>query len=178
MRASDGQNISDLDVTVNVTNVDEPGEVTLSPSSPEVGTQVNASLTDPDRVVSSVTWSWHRSTDKTKWTPITGESGSGYTPVDADEGNYLRATASYDDGHGTGKDASGISDNKVPAVNSRPSFSPNIVRSVDENTEPKQPIGEPVAAMNDEADDTLVYELGGADADKFGFSTSTSQLYD
>ncbi len=174
--ASDGQNISELPVTVNITNEEEPGEVTLSPSSPEVGTQVNASLTDPDHVVSSVTWSWHRSPNKANWTPITGQSGSGYTPVDADEGNYLRATASYDDGHGTGKNASGESDDKVPAVNSRPSFSPNIVRSVDENTGPNQPIGDPVTASNDESDDTLVYELGGTDAASFDFSTSTGQL--
>ena len=26
-----------------------------------------------------------------------------YTPVEADEGYYLRATASYTDGHGSGK---------------------------------------------------------------------------
>ena len=177
VRASDGQNISDLPVTVNVTNVDEPGVVTLSSGSPRVGTQINASLTDPDRVVSGVTWHWSRSqTGSSGWTDIGGATGSGYTPVDADEDNYLRATATYEDGHGTGKSASGVSDNKVPAVNSRPSFSPNVVREIDENTPSGQKIGDPVAASNDESDDTLVYELGGADADKFGFSTSTGQL--
>lgn len=176
VRASDGQNFTDLPVTVNITNVDEPGVITLSPSSPEVGTQVNASLTDPDRVVSSVTWSWHRSPNKTNWTLITSQSGSGYTPVDADEENFIRATALYEDGQGTGKTASSVSTDKVPAVNSRPSFSPNIFRSVNENTEAGQPIGDPVTAMNDEADDTLVYSLGGTDADSFDFSTSTGQL--
>ena len=99
MRASDGQYISDLPVKVTITNVDEPGVVTLSsPASPEVGTQVTASLTDPDRNVSGVSWTWHRSTDKSQWELIMGQTGSGYTPVDADEDNYLRATASYDDG--------------------------------------------------------------------------------
>ncbi len=177
VRASDGQNISDLDVTVNVTNEDEPGVVTLSPASPEVGFQVNASLTDPDLNISGVSWRWHRSTDKSGWHAITGQSGSGYTPVDADEGNYLRATATYDDEQGIGKSAHAISDSKVPAVNSRPSFSPNIVREVNENTGPNQPIGDPVAAMNDETEDTLVYELGGLNDDMFGFSTSTGQLF-
>ena len=176
VRASDGQNISELDVTVNITNVDEPGVVTLSPSSPEFGIPVNAFLTDPDRVVSSVKWTWARSSHKSIWTTISGATGSAYTPVDADEGNYLQATASYDDGQGAGKSASGISDDQVPETNGRPTFSPNIVRSVDENTAPNQPIGDPVTAMNDESDDTLVYALGGTDAGSFDFSTSTGQL--
>ena len=177
VRASDDQNIAELDVTVSITNVEEPGVVTLSPASPEVGFQVNASLTDPDLNVSGVSWRWHHSTNKTTWTLISGETGSGYTPVDADEGHYLRATASYNDGQGTGKSSDGISDGQVPAVNSRPSFSPNIVREVDENTPSGEKIGEPVAAMNDEAEDTLVYVLGGSNADMFGFSTSTGQLF-
>ncbi|MCE2458069.1 MAG: cadherin domain-containing protein [Dehalococcoidia bacterium] len=180
VRASDaesGGNIADLNVTVNVTNVDEPGVVTLSPASPEDGFQVSASLTDPDLNVSGVSWSWARSTDKSGWQPISGQSGSGYTPVDADEGHYLRATATYDDREGTGKSADGISDSQVPAVNSRPSFSPNIVRKVNENTPSGVKIGDPVAAMNDETEDTLVYSLEGANADMFGFSTTTGQLY-
>ena len=178
VRVSDGQNIADLDVTVTITNVDEPGDVTLSPSSPEVGTQVDASLTDPDRLVSTTGWAWRRSSDKSNWgSPIAGATGSAYTPVNADEGNYLRATASYDDGEGTSKSASGESDSQVPTTNSQPTFSPNIIRSVNENTEAGEPIGDPVAAEEGETDDTLVYELSGDDVDMFGFSTSTGQLY-
>ena len=178
VHASDNQNNAELDVTVNVSNVEEPGVVTLSPTAPEVGTPVNASLTDPDRLVSITSWAWHRSTDNnsSNWTLIDGATGSAYTPVDADEDNYLRATASYEDDHGAGKNASGATDSKVPAVNSRPSFSPNIVREVNENTGPNQPIGDPVTAMNDETEDTLVYELDGDDAASFDFSTSTGQL--
>ena len=33
-----------------------------------------------------------------------------YTPVEADEGYYLKATASYTDGHGSGKMADGDDD--------------------------------------------------------------------
>ena len=94
VQAYDGDNIADLDVTINITNADEPGVVTLSPSSPTFGIPVNAFLTDPDRVVSGVTWTWARSSDKHTWTSISGATGSAYTPVDADEGNYLQATAS------------------------------------------------------------------------------------
>ena len=177
VQASDGPNIADLDVTVTITNEDETGVVTLSPTSPEVGTPVNAHLTDPDLFDSITGWSWYRSPDESNWgSPISGATGSAYTPVDADEGMYLKATASYDDGHGAGKTATGVSDSKVPTTNSQPSFSPDIVRSVDENTPPGQGIGDPVTASNDEAEDTLVYQLGGTDADSFDFSTSTGQL--
>ena len=39
-----------------------------------------------------------------------------YTPVDADEDMYLRATASYTDGHGSGKRAETVSANAVVAA--------------------------------------------------------------
>ena len=178
VQVSDGSNIADLDVTIAIINVDEDGVVTLSPTSPVVGTQINASLTDPDHLVSTTGWSWHRSTNNNGgWTPISDATGSAYTPGNVDEGNYLRATASYDDGHGAGKSASGVSDDQVPPTNSRPAFSPNIIRNVNENTPTGEDIGKPVAATDDETDDTLTYELGGADAAMFGFSTSTGQLY-
>ena len=176
VRVSDGRNIADLAVTINITNLNEEGVVTLSPSSPEVGTQVDASLTDPDQLVSRTGWTWHRSTDKSNWgSPISGATASAYTPGNADEGSYLRATASYVDGHGAGKTASGVSDNKVPITNSPPSFSPNIVREVPENTGAGQKIGEPVEA-NDHENDDLIYTLGGADAAHFNISTTTGQL--
>ena len=175
VQASDGSNIADLYVTVTITNVDEPGVVALSLASPVVGTQINASLTDPDLVESATSWSWHRSSNKSSWDLITGASASGYTPVNADEDKYLRATASYDDGHGAGKGASSASDDKVPTTNSQPSFSPNTIRSVDENTPAGQKIGDPVTATDDESDD-LTYSMGGDDATHFDIATSTGQL--
>ena len=47
------------DVTVRVTNVDEPGEVTLSTLQPQDGIDLTATLTDPDGHISGVTWQWH-----------------------------------------------------------------------------------------------------------------------
>ena len=143
--------------------------VTLSPSSPEVGTQVNASLTDPDLSRTQLTgWSWYRSSNKSNWgSPISGATGSAYTPVDADEGNYLRATASYEDGHGAGKSASGVSDEpgtyyKQPAVLLAKH---NSERRREHTGRSGVPIGKPVTATDDETDDTLTYyELGGIDA--------------
>ena len=39
---------TDLDLTVDVQNVDDPGELTLQWLQPEVGTDIDAILTDPD----------------------------------------------------------------------------------------------------------------------------------
>ena len=55
--------------------------------------------------------------------------------------------------------------------NEPPSFDPtDNMRSVAENTEPGQAIGDPVTATDPEGD-TLTYSLGGTDADAFAPST-------
>ena len=82
-----------------VTNEDEAGAVALSLSEPDVDIPITASLTDPDGGLDRVVWSWARSTDQTAWTAIRGAALASYTPVAADKGSYLRATASYTDGH-------------------------------------------------------------------------------
>ena len=47
--ASDGGTLMDTqEVTVNVTNVDEPGMITLSSLQPQAGVELTATLTDPD----------------------------------------------------------------------------------------------------------------------------------
>ena len=48
-------------------------------------------------------------------------------------------------------------------------------RSVEENTAAGTDIGDPVTAVPRD-DDTLVYSLGGADAESFDFNTSTAQI--
>ena len=127
-------------VTITVNNVDEPGTVTLSSLQPQVEFQLTATLDDPDNVSGSATWSWAGSPNgASSWTLISGETSATYTPVAADVGDYLRATASYDDGEGPGKSAEGVSANVVQAApvpqNLPPVFSPNTAaRNVDENT--------------------------------------------
>ena len=93
-------------VTLNVTNVDEAGSVSFDSTTPVVGTALTASLTDPDGSISGATWQWATSADRsTGWTDISGETSASYTPVAGDAGKYLRATASYTDGHGASKTA-------------------------------------------------------------------------
>ena len=112
---SDGKNASgeadaseddSITVTVSIGNVDEAGTVSLDPQTPQAGSPVSASLSDPDGGVSGETWSWAGSADGTDWTAIAGANARTYTPSADDAGKYLQATASYTDGHGAGKSAS------------------------------------------------------------------------
>ena len=103
-----------ITVTIAVTNLDEPGTVTLSSQEPTVDTELTATLGDPDGGVTGTTWQWARTMDMVAgWDDITGAMDAAYTPVVTDEGYYLQATASYTDGHGSGKSAMMMSDNTV-----------------------------------------------------------------
>ena len=93
-----------LTLTINVTNVDEPGSVTFG-ADPAVGTALTATLTDPDMVASgTTTWQWQRSKrPDTGFTDIS--TAASYTPVQGDHAYFLRATANYTDGEGPSKTA-------------------------------------------------------------------------
>ena len=65
----------------------------------------------------------------------------------------------------------------VTDVNDPPSFDPtDNMRSVAENTEPGQAIGDPVAATDPDAGDTLIYSLRGTDAAAFDIDAASGQL--
>ena len=87
----------ETEVTVTVTNVEEPGTVRLSSAQPVVGETFDSDLYDPDGGVSGLSWAWERSADRTNWSAIAGVASSSYTPVADDAGNHLRVTASYAD---------------------------------------------------------------------------------
>ena len=92
-----------INVNIMVTNVDERGRLTLSPTRPRLGAAVTATLSDPDGRKGAPTWKWERSTSRTSWSVIPGATSASYTPTAADAGTFLRATATYADGFGTGK---------------------------------------------------------------------------
>ena len=50
------------EVTIEITNVDEPGTVMLSTLRPQVNVPISATLDDPDNamVMGTITWQWHR----------------------------------------------------------------------------------------------------------------------
>ena len=95
-------------VEVEVTNVDENGAVTLSNLQPEVGTAIRATLDDPDGGETAVEWKWEVTPERTSipdcamhdgtdWDDLRAPDSLSYTPVEADAGRCLRATASYND---------------------------------------------------------------------------------
>ena len=95
---------SPFSVTVTVTDVDEPGELSLSDTTPSVGTALTLTLTDPDGVTAGTpVYQWERSTGRNSWAVIGGATLASYTPVPADTNAFLRVTATYDDGLGSAR---------------------------------------------------------------------------
>ena len=179
VKAEAGGEMDTQDVTVTVTNVDEDGTVTLSAMQPQVGVELTAELMDLDGGVTGDTWQWASSDamDGT-YTEIEGATSASYTPVVADANMYLRATAMYTDGEGSGKMAVGMSAQQVTEVsaNTAPEFAAETAqRSVAENTVAGMDIGAPVKAT-DADDDMLTYTLGGDDMASFDIDSATGQL--
>ncbi len=102
-----------IEVAISVANVDEVGTVALNAETPQVGSAVTASVTDPDGSVTGVIWTWESSADGTTWAAIADAGQAAYTPITTDAGKYLRAVASYADGHGSGKSAQATTANQV-----------------------------------------------------------------
>ena len=108
------QSTTPLYVTINVTDLEEDGVITLSRATPSVGAAITATLTDPDGAVTSLTWQWSKSDTETgSFTNITTATSDSYTPVTADVGKWLKATASYTDRRGSGKNADQTATNAV-----------------------------------------------------------------
>ena len=108
-------------VTISVVNVEEAGNVLLSPLSPQVGEVMTARVMDPDNYIALAnlglipasaveSWVWERSDNSDgPWVTIANTTTASYAPVVADKGKYLRATATYTDRRGPEKTASEVS---------------------------------------------------------------------
>ena len=184
-------NVGRKEVMVEVTNVEEPGMVSLSALRPQAATELTARHSDPDGTISDLKWQWAKSmTMDGTYEDIDKSILSTYTPKDADIDYYLQVTASYTDAEGEGKTAMGTSANAVQGLrsdNKSPVFpdqdpddvgdqSDTTTREVAENTPAGSAIGDPVVA-EDEDGDILTYTLSGADADDtFDIDQATGQL--
>ena len=181
---ADEDGLSDsLFVTVTVTDVEEAGVVTINPRRGWDGTSFRAELEDDDNVVGSADWQWQRSSNRSSWSDISGATSSSYTADADDVGHYLRATASYEDDRGSGKEAMAALAGRIgdsadrPSTNSAPEFTdPTAERSVGQGTVVGRNVGAPVKATDPEADDLLTYSLSGSDADLFEIDPATGQL--
>ena len=179
-----------------VTNVDEPGKVTLPTLQPVDGIVLMAAHTDPDGGMDDQKWQWTTSTDGSTYTNIVQEgtkvdaTTDMYQPVAGDVGKFLRATMTYRDNQGANKTAQVVSAHAVLAArstNTPPVFKDaddteisdgvDIEREVAENTPAGEPVGDPVVAADAEGD-VLTYSLRTTDDDtSFAIDRATGQLW-
>ena len=173
-----------ITVTITVNNVDEAGTVTLSSTQPVVGIQLTAEVTDPDSMVSNVSWTWEGSQNGRSWTLVHGTVGftsSTYTPSELIVGRSLRARATYTDDYGSGKSAQMVFANRVqPALvgpNEPPVFPSPVGPGPQRGREhgPGVNIGAAVAATDPDSD-TLTYSLDAPSRDTFDIVATTGQL--
>ena len=184
--ATDSDMMSDTRrVAVTVTNAEEAGTVMLSNLQPEIGTPITASLTDPDGGVTGLTWQWHWATTNNAnadWNLIRGATTNTYTPVASDQvdqsdaGDFLRATAIYNDRVDNPEDDTDTADTdeskdyaeqpsanetqEEPTTNATPQFSdqdPNVagkqtVRYIQENSADKRVVLNQNGVMEDAED--------------------------
>ena len=188
VEADDGTKTSRSNFTITVGNIDESGTVELLSVQPQEDTQLKASASDPDKITSTITWTWHRrngtsscTNGTNSWSLIAGAESDTYTPVAGDVNCDLRATASYTDGHGPSKTARAISDNPVqaaPVVPEEPEFPSggDYTRTVPENTPAGRDVGNPVTATDGNPGDTLTYTLRASDTQYFDIVESTGQI--
>ena len=175
-------------VTITIENVEEPGTVTLTTLSQNIQARVAVTaVLDDDDNPPNVSWQWSRSANgRTLWVNIAGATSATYTPtLEEDRGHYIRAKASYSDGHGPDKTAQAVSPRvgDPPPVNSAPAFpaSENGQREAPEGAAVGDPIGEPVAATDVNAGDSSVndpiaYSLSGTDAASFEIDPGSGQI--
>ena len=191
VQASDGNEVGYFKVTVDVTDVEEAGEVTWTvnpagtddnvPAVVELrqfqpGAVLTASVTDPDDTdLTGTMWKWDRSS-----TEIIGESENTYTVTDRDVGMRIRVTATYSDSDGSGPADSKSLTSKSPVQAARqsnddPAFASTIVtRRIAENSTGN--IGGPITAT-DSNNDTLTYAITAGDgAALFDINPATGQL--
>ena len=189
MAAEAGGEMDMIDVTVTVTNEDEPGRVTFwrdgadaTTAAIMVGDELGGAVDDSDgnpgdtfpiamytRIANVTSWQWAKTMTPNmmdSWMEI--GTGGMYTVMDDDAGHYLRATAMYDDGEGIGKMASEKTMMvMMTTMNAAPMFDTETAeRMVPENTAAGENAGAPVTAM-DADNDTLTYSLGGTDMASF-----------
>ncbi len=187
--AKDGDNADDtINVTINVTNVDEvPIVVNNAPTFTEgnsttrsvdentgsgvnIGSAVSATDADNDTLEYSL-----GGADASSFR-IDSTSGQlrTRTALNYEDDSSYSVTITVDDNNG-GEDTINVTIN-VTDRNDPPVFASNsVTRSVVENTAADTNIGSPITAT-DEDNDTLEYSLGGDDASEFDIVSTTGQL--
>ena len=113
VKADDGTYADTHNVMVTVTNVEEPGIVSLWAGAdaltmaPQVGDTITGAVMDPDNPDDDATvesWQWSRTmdtADMSSWMDIQEATDAAYMVTADDTGYYLRVMATYTDAVGT-----------------------------------------------------------------------------
>ena len=183
------------DVTVEVTNFDEEGTVTLSPTQHRVGVPITAMLEDPDGGVYGKMWQWYDGTfapANPNDNAIAGATSDTYTPKAGDVSDTLTATVTYRDAAGGDVDDSAMLAGAAAVLrdtrNKAPSFKDSkgntitmaersvaeTAKGVDDTTDDATDnvggtfrVEDPNVGAEDAEGDSLAFSLSGADASKF-----------
>ena len=204
--ARSGARTATLDVTVEVVDAEDEGEVSLSQRQPRVGIAVHATPSDPDGGVRISEWVWELSEVVTAndggepsaecpdnldgWEPIDGATTAAYTPETANVGRCLRATAAYTDNIGDAQEqATGALERSVQdssPANTAPEFVDQDLNTAGDQSdrtsrkvEENTEAGESIGSPVSAFDDDgelLIYTLGGEDAAFFSISRNDGQL--
>ena len=169
-----------ITVTINVTDSNEPPVLSGSAavSYPENGTGPVYTYTALDPEGATIDWSL-KGTDAAEFTFDGGvlafDGSPNYEdPLNTDQEYSVTVVAT--DKHNPVELAVTIT---VTDVNDPPYFDHETVnRTVNENTQPGEPVGLFVSAEDEDADagDTLTYSLGGEDSASFGINSSTGLI--
>ena len=171
-----------ISVTIFVTDVDEPPEVTGLPSVnyAENGAADVATYTaDDPEGDPTVGWTLggadYDDFSISNEGVLTFKTSPNYeAPADADGNNVYQVTIKASDGAKTGNLEVTVT---VTDENEPPAFASGTdARTIAENTAAGQNIGTPVSATDPDAGETLTYTLGGTDATSFSIIESTGQL--
>ena len=115
----DGTSVGRLNVTIQVTNVDERGMIETNVEEPRVGQPVRLNVVDADGGERVTKWKWERGEPNspcgtvTTWETITRARSNSYTPTVDDQGHCIRVTAFYNDRTGTGRTEQFLTPNSV-----------------------------------------------------------------
>ena len=169
-------------VELTVTEIEEPGVVTLTVRVAQVSVLITATLTDDDLTptqISAADWQWYKGSSGTTAAEGSGNNGPAFTP-NADDRGTVRAVATYTDAGGESRTVrKSVNVQAAPTdQNDDPTFaSGSDARTVKENMRARTPVGKPVTALDaDTADNSrLTYTLGGGDGN-FEIDPANGQL--
>src|SRR5262249_15054623 len=138
------------DITLAFTT---PAAITGTAQEGQVLSAVNGTLNDSDAAVTG--YQWQISPDGASgWTSITGATGPGYTPVEADETKFLRVVETATDNDG-GPTTTSTSATVGPVADITPTLSAPVISGI---AEEGRTLTVSTAAIPNDSDATVTYQ--------------------